>query len=154
MTEEILWHDFFEYSDGFLYWKVRPSNRVRIGQKAGSKTSHGYLMVNFQGKGERQPKYVHRIVWEMHFGFIPEGMVIDHINRNRSDNRIENLRVVTPCENTQTDDGKCVYFDARRSNQKKPWYARFKRNGKGFFKTFGSEQEAESWVASVRAVTA
>ena len=35
----------------------------------------------------------------LNFGAIPEGMVIDHINRNPSDNRIENLRVVTQSAN-------------------------------------------------------
>ncbi|WP_162475414.1 HNH endonuclease signature motif containing protein [Candidatus Erwinia dacicola] len=43
--------------------------------------------------GKRE--YVHRVVWEIHHGEIPEGMVIDHINGNPSDNRIENLRCVS-----------------------------------------------------------
>lgn len=41
----------------------------------------------------------HRIVWEMHYGKIPEGFEIDHINHIRSDNRIENLRIVSRSEN-------------------------------------------------------
>lgn len=40
-------------------------------------------------------KYLHRAVWEYHNGEIPKDRVIDHINRNRSDNRIENLRLAT-----------------------------------------------------------
>ena len=40
-------------------------------------------------------KYLHRAVWEYHFGEIPKDRVIDHINRDRSDNRIENLRLAT-----------------------------------------------------------
>lgn len=35
----------------------------------------------------------------LNFGVIPEGLVIDHINRDPSDNRIENLRVVTQALN-------------------------------------------------------
>jgi hypothetical protein len=36
-----------------------------------------------------------RIVWEMHNGPIPENLFIDHINGVKSDDRIENLRIVT-----------------------------------------------------------
>lgn len=37
-------------------------------------------------------------------GPIPKGMVVDHINRNRRDCRISNLRVVTPAENAANTD--------------------------------------------------
>ena len=42
---------------------------------------------------------VHGVLWETMIGAIPECMVIDHINTVRDDNRLENLRVVTPKEN-------------------------------------------------------
>jgi hypothetical protein len=43
----------------------------------------------------------HRVVWEVVHGDISEGMQIDHRNGDRSDNSIENLRLVTPEENVQ-----------------------------------------------------
>ena len=43
---------------------------------------------------------VHRGVYETFVGEIPEGYVIDHINTIRDDNRMENLRLVTPAENS------------------------------------------------------
>jgi hypothetical protein len=64
---------------------------MRAGDKAGGKTKSGHCIVSMNGKRE----YVHRVVWEIHHGEIPEGMVIDHINGDPSDNRIENLRCVS-----------------------------------------------------------
>lgn len=42
---------------------------------------------------------IHRLVWETFNGEIPEGMVIDHIDGNRSNNALSNLRLVTQSEN-------------------------------------------------------
>lgn len=98
------WHDYFEYKDGKIYWKDYDSEKLGrrriqrrfIGKEVGGiDKSLGYVRVNMPGK-----KYwVHRIIWEMHNGAIPEGMQIDHINHVRNDNRIENLRLVTIQEN-------------------------------------------------------
>lgn len=42
---------------------------------------------------------VHRAMWAWFYGSVPEGMVIDHINNNKSDNRIDNLQLFTPQQN-------------------------------------------------------
>lgn len=83
------WNDIFEYKDGVLLWATRPARRVKIGDVAGYKNNQGYLVVRFSGKQWK----VHRIIWEIHNGIIPDNMEIDHINHKRDDNRIENLRI-------------------------------------------------------------
>lgn len=95
------WRKVFDYENGHLMWKM--SNRgVKAGSVAGSKNPHGYIdvMVN------RRSFKAHRIIWEMHNGVIPDGLEIDHINRQRHDNRIENLRVVSRHQNMKN---KSVY---------------------------------------------
>ena len=65
---------------------VRPTK----GKPTGRISRRGYWEVSYQ---EFLYK-VHRIVWEIHFGEIPDNLCIDHINGNKADNRIENLRLV------------------------------------------------------------
>jgi hypothetical protein len=63
---------------------------------AGYPTQRGWLRVKVGDTHYR----VHRIAWKMFYGEDPPAKLeIDHINRNRADNRISNLRVVTRSEN-------------------------------------------------------
>lgn len=59
------------------------------------KLYNGYRFYHMKGK----VKSGHRIVWEAFIGNIPENYEIDHINGNRDDNRLTNLRLVTHKEN-------------------------------------------------------
>ena len=88
--------EVFTYEDGCLYWAV-PRRGIKVGSRAGSYQVGGYRRVQLDGKEFME----HRVIYEMLNGPIPEGMQIDHINGKTSDNRIENLRVVTCSENHQ-----------------------------------------------------
>lgn len=81
--------ELFFYRGGKLYWRVSESNRVTIGKEAGCKQENSYRVVGIGGK----VYMAHRLVWIYHHGYMPEGM-IDHINKNPMDNRIDNLREV------------------------------------------------------------
>lgn len=87
-----------ETSPTFLCWKIdcfsgRNYTRKHIcaGQPAGSLNgTDGYSQVHYK-KGMYR---VHRIIWEMFNGDVPEGYVIDHMDGNPANNHITNLRAV------------------------------------------------------------
>ena len=82
----------FDYSDGFLLAKESKGKRKK-GTRVGSVNKNGYYHVQIAGH-----KYlVHRLIWTMHGGGPAE--MIDHINGDLLDNRIENLRAVTNSQN-------------------------------------------------------
>lgn len=74
-------------NDGTLTWKFAGTRRDLDGKVAGSLSStDGYVYIKFKQKRI----LAHRVVFFIHNKFIPPE--IDHINRVRHDNRIENLR--------------------------------------------------------------
>jgi len=80
--------ELFTYDDGLLI-----SNKT--GTIYCNLDREGYVRIRVSGKEYR----AHRIIWEMHNGPIPEGMLIDHIDRDVFNNRIENLRLATRQQN-------------------------------------------------------
>lgn len=97
-----------------LYWKPMNSNgRVRssvyANNRAGCVSRRGYIQVR---KG-RDKFMAHRIIWAMHYGAWPESG-IDHINGDRLDNRIENMRDETQFKNCK---------NAAKYPRMEPWIA-------------------------------
>ena len=85
----------YDARTGKLFWKVAPKqSKVRVGDVAGSLKSSGYIRVQYKG----QLLSIHRVAWALHYGKWPSAF-IDHKNRDRSDNRIENLRECSHAEN-------------------------------------------------------
>jgi hypothetical protein len=86
ITQELA-HQLFEYRDGELYWKVKPSRGVFAGDKVGYISPTGYCRFMYKRKGY----VVHRIIWLMNYGDMPNE--IDHKDTNKLNNNLENLRV-------------------------------------------------------------
>lgn len=88
----VRWDDIFQYdpTTGHFYWK---SGRHE-GNKTGYINGRGYICLRFK----KRRFYAHRVAWEMSVGPL-RGLQIDHINGNRADNRLVNLRPATPVQN-------------------------------------------------------
>ena len=87
-------HELFEYRDGKLFWKVDRRAVKCKGKEAGT-IHNGYRNLHSNSIGGHMS--AHRAIWVMHHGDLPE--VIDHINGDKLDNRIENLRAATRSQN-------------------------------------------------------
>jgi hypothetical protein len=138
----------FDAELGIFTWKVQRKN-ANIGDVVANKHRQGYLYINIDGKS-----YLgHRLAWFYVYEVWPE-FVLDHINHNKLDNRISNLRSVTQKENGKNIankksnlsgmNGVCFRSDGRKN----PWHARVMHNRKevslGHFSTFEEAAKARA----------
>ena len=128
-------------SDGVLIWKRPLSQNTKPGHLAGSIRENGYLNLSFNNK----IYLAHRIVWAIVKREDPLELQIDHINENKFDNRIANLRKASREQNMcnqKNVKGYCF------NKQHKKWGAKIKLNGKainlGYFDT--KEQAREAYL--------
>lgn len=134
MTKENL-NTFFEYINGELFWKQPTGSAVKVGSKVNGIYRSGdnyYSTVRL--KGITYP--THRIVWIMHSGDIPTGYMVDHIDGDGLNNRIDNLRLALSAQNTSnsrkrpntSSQYKGVHFNKATDK----WFASISVDGKKF----------------------
>lgn len=138
LTEKELREACDYVSSGHLIWKKAGKKRI-VGKIVGSLGSHGY----YETCINRKRYLVHRLIWLYHYGILPSEQ-IDHINHDRTDNRIENLRDVTNGQNNYnqskrskktTSRYKGVSWDSKRSCWKSAIQCAGKYTFIGYFDT-------------------
>jgi len=137
-----LLHELFEYRDGKLYNKTARNSRTKIGGIAGCCSSK-YSMVTINAI----PWQLSRIIFMMHHNYVPE--YVDHINGNKKDDRIENLRAATPhqnqCNHPLQSKNKSGVKGVSWVKKYQKWYACIRVNGKtknlGLFSKLESAKE-------------
>lgn len=139
-------HLLYDAQTGYFTWLKCNSNRAKVGSIAGSVEPIGYRLIRVVGKKYR----AHRLAWFYVYGIFPDSD-IDHINCEKDDNRIENLRVATTSQN-------CANTKARRDGLKgafrhrKKWVARICVSGTNYhLGQFDTEHEAhEVYMAAAK----
>jgi hypothetical protein len=139
LTQEILLENFrYDETTGNLYWKVKRSNRTNLLKPISTKNRDGYINVGTKLSGKYKNYSVHRLIWMMVYGVNPK--CIDHIDGNRANNKISNLREATHQQNMQNrkkrKDSSSNYKGV--SKCRNGWTATFQRDGErchlGYFK--------------------
>lgn len=136
----------YDPETGTFTWKDRPvKTAYLVGKRAGSVHHSGYRDIRIFDVPYRE----HRLAWLYVYGVWPSDQ-LDHINRDKADNRIENLREVSQTENNHNTVHKRrkspgsvgTSFDRRAKSN--PWRAMIRYGGKQhFLGTFPTMVEAE-----------
>lgn len=105
----------YEPGTGLFRWNVKPNRRICIGTVAGTVRHDGYIEIMLDG----ETIMAHRLAWFMTHGSWPSD-IIDHRNRVKVDNRIDNLRDADKALNAA---------NAKSRNQRLPGVTLDKRRG-------------------------
>jgi HNH endonuclease/AP2 domain len=119
----------YEASTGIFTWLIARSGTAKADTVAGTQDSHGHVQIKIDGK----LYLAHRLAWLYVHGSIPS-FHMDHINRVRNDNRLQNLRLVTRKENNENTvmrkDNKSGYKGVSWNKTKRKWIAQISHNKK------------------------
>ena len=99
----------------------------------------GYLHVSLTINGKQKTSIVHKLIAKTFLKDYSEDLEVDHIDRCKSNNNLENLRMVTRSENQQNNDAKGYCWD----NSAQKWKVRIGINGKSIsLRSYDTEEEA------------
>ena len=111
----------YEPVTGVMKWKkVSPRNRKnKVGDVVGSIEKCGYVRVFIEGKYYK----VHRLAWLYVHGYMPK--TIDHINHDKADNVLSNLREVTVKDNNRNKKSKKTFGIFKRELKYYPYTIKY-----------------------------
>jgi hypothetical protein len=134
----------YDSEQGTLHWLPQPGKRCNsVRSRAGCFSTKGYRVIRIDNCLYKE----HRIIWVMNNGPIPDGFVVDHIDRNPSNNKLDNLRLVSSSVNNINKCSKGVSYDKARDK----WKAQLVFEGKQVLnKRFDSYEEATEAYAKAK----
>ena len=155
----------YDQATGFLYWNARPEsmfssardcaawNTRYAGNRAfASKNDKGYCTGSIANRNYS----AHRVIWAMETGVWPDRLV-DHKDKDRSNNKLDNLRLATYQQNkansTSARGSSSKFIGVSWNKFSKKWSASIKLDGKskhiGYFDSEVEAAEAYDNEASI-----
>lgn len=140
-TGKLFWlprdREFFQTSNQFKTWNARYANK------------EAFTAINcnsyFSGTLLHRGYLAHRVIWAMQTGQWPESR-LDHIDRNRLNNKFQNLRTATAYQNSTNKTSKVnsssKYLGVSWHRDRQKWAASIRSNGSNYLGIFSSEIEA------------
>jgi hypothetical protein len=133
--------DMFDYIDGNLIRKVGGHSRKPDGHHKGE-----YRVILFNARTYK----THRMIFLYHHGYLPNQ--IDHIDGNKHNNRIENLRECKPSENSMNiktrKDSESGLKNVHWESSRRKWRVRIHVNGKVVYSSRFDDLEAAKNAAT------
>ena len=152
MEETEIWKDVVGYEGDYQVSNLGRVRSLKYGKERMMKpikNNREYLIVNLYKNGKNKQFLVHILVAMAFLGHTPNGhsSVVDHINSDKTDNRLENLRIVSHRENTTfgylKKETSSRYPGVVWYKPTKKWRARIRINRKlKYLGCFTSEEEA------------
>jgi hypothetical protein len=135
----------YDPETGEFYWREHRPNRI-MHKPLGRNNGTGYLQIRIQIGGKCRHFLAHRLAWLYIYGVWPNSG-IDHIDRNRQNNRISNLREVSVVQNNRNNSKRknCTskFLGVCWHKASKKWHAQINHLGKSrSIGTFDTEIEA------------
>jgi hypothetical protein len=141
----------YDPAAGSIKWRIT-TTRTKAGAEAGAITRDGYRDISISMCGKKRGVKAHRIAWALAYGRWPE-KDIDHINGNRLDNRLENLRDISRSHNLQNQQKSHarnksgaaipgVWWSEEKLKYRVQGYIDGKRRHVGYFKSIADAEAA------------
>lgn len=131
---------YSEDSPSGLVW-IKSRGSARKGSIAGNYDSEYWRV------GRRERILAHRIIWELVFGKIPDGCIVDHKDGDKTNNKISNLRVIPFEHNVQNcamfKNNSSGYTGVKYRLDYDSWVATWSENGQGKAKSFSTNKWGE-----------
>ena len=146
----------YDRETGVFTWLDVEVNGYKVRNKrAGCTNGRGYVIIGFSVAGKPYILTAHRLAWLYEYGEFPSGS-LDHINHDRTDNRMTNLRIATQRENLRNQSMYCNnttgHTGVSFSKDRNKYYAQIKVNYKrkhlGYFENV---EDAAKAVKEARA---
>lgn len=137
----------YEPETGKLFWKTRPEHMFQSGTRpsadsaiawnnkfAGKEALYAIGTAGYpQGTVWCKNYRAHRVAWAIYYGRWPDG-IIDHVNGDRTDNRITNLRDASlaqnMCNRPAPSDNKSGFKGVYWNSRENKWHVQVSFNGK------------------------
>ena len=135
----------YEPDTGLIYWKKpkqKSGTKRKLDKPVGCYSSNGYLKIPMNFNKHEWRIRAHRVAWYLYYGKVPSS-ILDHIDHNKTNNKINNLRETNSSTNARHSsiqkaklkkraEGNCIGVTKHRkySNAKKPYQVRLVIDGK------------------------
>jgi hypothetical protein len=144
--------EYTYWLEGKPYWLITRNSQAKKDELAGSLNSLGYRRINLKINKKQKTILAHRLMFYKEHGYLPD--IIDHINRDPDDNRIDNLREASALENVMNrkfSKGTSKYKGVSLDRSRMKWKAQINLKGTrthiGYFNSEVEAAEAYDLVA-------